>query len=254
MPKRPGSPLEPENNRKGPRFFAESRNKLENDIPPLGDQSSTIQHQGEPEGGNEEPSSPPPSSMNEQGSEQEPDLQQLLSVEGLNTREEIEARFHAIARQLFANYRIRIQPGNTKSESNSVAAGEADKNEKGPCVELQLMEIEFYLISPNVHEDPYCHGSLEQTRSGCWYVCVPSFMSLLLINTGTFIVPRSGQRLQHTRRPLVVNTVAGVVKDLILRLVLPFNQRRGRSRTSYGPTNLEEESYFVQFVSSQQEL
>jgi hypothetical protein len=100
-------------------------------------------------------------------------LAQLLSFEGLKTSEEIATRFHIIAQELFANYKIRIQPGDKQLNSNPPAAALGGTKEQPPCVELQLMEMEFYLISPDVHEDPYCHGSIEQTHSGCWSVACP---------------------------------------------------------------------------------
>lgn len=173
MPKRPGSPLEPENARKGSRFFTESQTIPGQGLPPANDALTDLEEQTQSEVVPEGPSEPillPKSEDKKEKEKDDLDLAQLLSFEELKTPEEIATRFHVIAQELFTNYRIRIHPGDKKLKQDPVAAALAGSKEQAPYTELQLMEIEFYLISPNVHEDPYCHGSAEQMVSGRWSV------------------------------------------------------------------------------------
>ena len=169
MPKRPGSPLEPENARKGSRFFTESQTMPEQGLPPANDGLTDVQKRTLTEVVPEGPSEPLLLPKGKDKKEKDDiELAQLLSFEELKTPEEIATRFHAIAQELFTNYRIRIQPGDKNLKQDPVAAAPVGSKEQVQYTELQLMEIEFYLISPGVHEDPYCHGSTEQMYSGHW--------------------------------------------------------------------------------------
>jgi hypothetical protein len=171
MPKRLGSPLEPENARKGSRFFTEPQTMPGQSLPPASDAPTDVQEQTRTEVVPEGPSEPHLLPKSEDKKEKDDiELAQLLSFEELKTPEEIATRFHVIARELFTNYRIRIQSGDKNLKQDSTAAAPVGSKEQVPYTELQLMEIEFYLINPNVHEDPYCHGSMEQMYSGHWSV------------------------------------------------------------------------------------
>ena len=169
MPKRPGSPLEPENARKGSRFFTESQTMSGQGLPPANEGLTDVQERTLTEVVTEGPSEPLLLPKGEDKKEKDDiELAQLLSFEELKTPEEIATRFHDIAQELFTNYRIRIQPGDKNLEQDPVETAPVGSKDQVQYTELQLMEIEFYLISPNVHEDPYCHGSAEQMYSGRW--------------------------------------------------------------------------------------
>jgi hypothetical protein len=129
-----------------------------------------VQEQTRSEVGAEGPSEPLLLPKGEDKEKGEIGLAQLLSVEELKTPEEIARRFHVIAHEIFTNYRIRIHPRGKNLKQEPVAAALVGPKGQLAYTELQLMEIEFYLISPNVHEDPYCHGSMEQMYSGRWSV------------------------------------------------------------------------------------
>jgi hypothetical protein len=108
----------------------------------------------------------------------------------LQSQDEVKARFEKLAMTLFSNYRLRVSRSKDnvrrkkaaaiaqveqQAEGGVVAANEEEVEEveeRLDHTDLQIMEMEFYLISPDVHEDPFCHGSMEQVRSGCWYVPV----------------------------------------------------------------------------------
>jgi hypothetical protein len=171
MPKRPGSPLEPENVRKGSHFFTESETIPGQALPPANDALTDVQEQTQPEVVADGPSEPLLLPKSEDKKEKdEIELAQLLSFEELKTPEEIATRFHVIAQELFTNYRIRLQPGDKNLKQDPAAVALVGSKEQVLYTERQLMEMEFYLISPNVHEDPYCHGSTEQMYSGRWSV------------------------------------------------------------------------------------
>ena len=158
-PKRPGSPLESQNTRRGPNFSSENHTLPEASIPVVvNTQDSQLENSAE---------LPTIPSQTADSSGDAEELSHLLSLEGLKSHEEIEARFHLIAQELLSNYRIRIRRENSSTKGESTETTTED-TEEWSDVDLELMEMEFYLISPNVHEDPYCHGSLEQTKSGCW--------------------------------------------------------------------------------------
>ncbi|KIM27793.1 hypothetical protein M408DRAFT_16457 [Serendipita vermifera MAFF 305830] len=161
MPKRPGSPLEAQNTRKVSRFPSETQVLPEQSVNPEDERN------GQPTQVTAEASLESAETIETEDKMQK--LSDLLSFEGLKTHEEIHARFHLLAHELLYNYRIRIRrQNNNTEEGNTEETGNPPENAYSD-VELQLMEMEFYLIIPGVHEDPYCHGSLEQTKSGCWY-------------------------------------------------------------------------------------
>lgn len=147
MSKRPGSPLESRSPSKIYHFF---KSKSVHDAKAALKKSSVDAVSVESENADNQ-------STNIQESESE-NLEQLLCFDSVSSEAEVDTRFEQIARLLFSDYRIRIQKPVASSE------------ERKEYVDLQLLEMEFYLISPNVHEDPFCHGSAEQARSGCWSV------------------------------------------------------------------------------------
>lgn len=146
MSKRPGSPLESSGPSKIYHFF---KSKSVHDARAVPKDSSvdaeTVEDANTDSGG---------TSMQVLGSKE---LEDLLCFDSVSSEAEVDARFARIAQLLFSDYRIRIQKASSSRE------------ETRDYVDLQLLEMEFYLISPNVHEDPFCHGSPEQARSGCWY-------------------------------------------------------------------------------------
>ncbi|KAI6043724.1 hypothetical protein EDC04DRAFT_2951858 [Pisolithus marmoratus] len=77
-------------------------------------------------------------------------LTSLLDLSALTTRDDISARFDAIARELLCNYVVTIV-------------------HNGVPTDYEILELEFYLQKVGCHEDPFTHGSFEQERSGQWY-------------------------------------------------------------------------------------
>lgn len=152
MPKRPGSPLEPPGSSKLMKHFTKreaqsAKTATTKNTEPLSNAAIagdiTTAESAEAETKNDPPV----------------DLSQLLSLDGLRTPEEVDARFEIIANALFNDYRLKIHrvPKDGSSET---------KHSKDTY--FQVMEMEFYLIMPGIHEDPFCHGSVEQEQSGIW--------------------------------------------------------------------------------------
>jgi hypothetical protein len=189
MPKRPGSPLESSGATKITKFFGakptRSLDKAQETHSTNGTSSAPIVLD-DVASNDEQPEDLP----------SEP-LEQLLSVEGLATLEELDARFELIARTLFTKYILRVERPSknkvkqtvaseleklptTQDAANADADAEVevvDATAKGKLKEeatqtdhtdLEILEMEFYLIAPEVHEDPFCHGSVEQKESGQW--------------------------------------------------------------------------------------
>lgn len=77
------------------------------------------------------------------------DLPSLLDFTHANTTSEISLRFDQLGAALLHDYRIVANSGKKKSE-------------------YEILELEFYLIKPGCHEDPFTHGAEEQRRSGNW--------------------------------------------------------------------------------------
>lgn len=82
--------------------------------------------------------------------ESERDLQKLLDLSKIETLSKIAERFRHIAQTLLYDYRLCV---------------ECD----GAMTEFQLLEIEFYLYSAGIHEDPFCHAHNGQSIPGQWY-------------------------------------------------------------------------------------
>jgi hypothetical protein len=152
MPKRPGSPLEPPGSSKLTKYFTKreaqpAKTATTKSAEPLSDaaiaRDTTTAESPEAETKNDPPV----------------DLSQLLSLDGLTTPEEVEARFQLIANALFNDYRLKI---------HRVPKDGSSETKQSKDTYLQVMEMEFYLIMPGVHEDPFCHGSVEQEQSGIW--------------------------------------------------------------------------------------
>ncbi|KDQ14155.1 hypothetical protein BOTBODRAFT_159695 [Botryobasidium botryosum FD-172 SS1] len=78
------------------------------------------------------------------------DLLQLLDFRGISSHHEISERFEKIASALFHKYRLHLTTASSKEE-------------------YEILELEFYLQIEGVHEDPFCHGTNEQTVAGNWY-------------------------------------------------------------------------------------
>ncbi len=91
--------------------------------------------------------------LDDQPSSQNPDgnlaLPSLLDFTNANTTSEISLRFDQLGTALLHDYHIVATSGKKKSE-------------------YEILELEFYLIKPGPHEDPFTHGSEEQRRSGKW--------------------------------------------------------------------------------------
>ncbi|KAH8092514.1 hypothetical protein BXZ70DRAFT_457683 [Cristinia sonorae] len=78
------------------------------------------------------------------------DLLALLDVSTITSATDIDHRFHQIANTLLHGYHLVCSSG-TKVDT------------------FEVLEIEFYLLQPRCHEDPFTHGSTEQQHSGRWY-------------------------------------------------------------------------------------
>ena len=155
MSKRPGSPLESSGPSKIYHFF---ESKSVHDAKATPNKNSSVVDAGSVEDKNAD-NQLPKTEDSEPGK-----LEQLLCFDSVSSEAEVDARFVRIAHELLSsNYRIRIQKSGPSSDGTQ------------DYVDLQLLEIEFYLISPNVHEDPFCHGSPEQARAGCWSVILLTF-------------------------------------------------------------------------------
>ncbi|KAF8525557.1 hypothetical protein BU17DRAFT_41760 [Hysterangium stoloniferum] len=77
-------------------------------------------------------------------------LPDLLDVSIVKNHAELSGRFSAIAEALLLEYHLRIEY-------------------EGTVTDFEILEIEFYLYLPDVHEDPFCHGHDDQTASAQWY-------------------------------------------------------------------------------------
>lgn len=78
------------------------------------------------------------------------ELSRLLDLTSLTSSNAILDRFSAIAETLLTQFHLCVS---TPSGSTTV---------------YEILELEFYLIKPGCHEDPFTHGSDEQRRSGHW--------------------------------------------------------------------------------------
>ena len=76
-------------------------------------------------------------------------LMDLIDMSSLSSEshDDIQARFHEIARSLFHEHVLVIVPSGSDPAS---------------CVFYELLEVEFYLRKPGCHEDPFIHGTEEQ--------------------------------------------------------------------------------------------
>ena len=81
-------------------------------------------------------------------------LLSLLDFTSLTTHDGISARFDAIAEEILRHFLLRI--------ACPRAGGAID------YTDYEVLELEFYLHMPGVHEDPFTHGSDEQRQSGRW--------------------------------------------------------------------------------------
>ena len=79
------------------------------------------------------------------------DLPILLDFTHANSTSEISARFDQLGTALLHDYQIVAIHGTNNRQSL-----------------YEVLELEFYLIKPGSHEDPFTHGSEEQRRSGRW--------------------------------------------------------------------------------------
>lgn len=98
---------------------------------------------------NVEPANPTPSST----SSIQPtsrSLSHLLDLTGLNTQPSITARFDEIAQSLILRHHLNLTNGQTSED-------------------YSILEVEFYLLKPGLHVDPFTHGAEEQRRAGRWY-------------------------------------------------------------------------------------
>lgn len=79
-----------------------------------------------------------------------------LDLSYFKTPSEIGERFTELAECLLLHYKLCID----------YADGGASNQVK--TFEFQMLEIEFYLYFPDIHEDPFCHSHINQTKSGQW--------------------------------------------------------------------------------------
>ncbi|KAI6042270.1 hypothetical protein EDC04DRAFT_2866869 [Pisolithus marmoratus] len=93
------------------------------------------------------PDSPEHSGSNSDTQVPETPLTSLLDLSALITRDDISARFDAIARELLCNYVLTIV-------------------HNGVSIDYEIFELEFYLQKSGCHEDPFTHGKF---RAGAKY-------------------------------------------------------------------------------------
>ncbi|KAH8814574.1 hypothetical protein DL96DRAFT_1534931 [Flagelloscypha sp. PMI_526] len=74
----------------------------------------------------------------------------LLDVSSLKTQPELQDRFEEIAKALLNDIHLVVVDNDKETA-------------------LELLEIEFYLIYPGIHDDPFTHGGREQGVTGNWY-------------------------------------------------------------------------------------
>ncbi|KAI0076947.1 hypothetical protein K474DRAFT_1597086 [Panus rudis PR-1116 ss-1] len=77
-------------------------------------------------------------------------LRDLLDFSDVTTFDGVGIRFEEIAKQIIHGHILVVATGATH-------------------LEFEVLELEFYLIVPGIHEDPFTHGSNEQAHSGRWY-------------------------------------------------------------------------------------
>lgn len=77
------------------------------------------------------------------------DLLALLDFSDVTSHATVDARFQEIASKLLRDYLLVYSTPSSEST-------------------FEVLEIEFYLIKPQTHEDPFTHGSEEQSQSGRW--------------------------------------------------------------------------------------
>lgn len=80
-------------------------------------------------------------------------LKDLFALQNLKNAAQVQERFEELASVIFSQYRLRV----TRRKENALVH-----------TDLQLLEIEFYLISTGVHDDPFTHGAAEQRYNLCW--------------------------------------------------------------------------------------
>ena len=76
-------------------------------------------------------------------------LQDLLDLKGAS-HEELDERFQSIANLILCHYELIV--GSSSGETRRYT----------------VLELEFYLWMPGLHEDPYTHGSEGQRRPAQW--------------------------------------------------------------------------------------
>jgi hypothetical protein len=79
-------------------------------------------------------------------------LPALLDFSSLTTQAQITARFGDIADALLRDYHVVVYANDAIVDR------------------YELLEVEFYLFMPGVHEDPFTHSSEEQKICGRWFV------------------------------------------------------------------------------------
>lgn len=82
-------------------------------------------------------------------------LASLLDFTALCSDTDISDRFGDIARSLLYNHTLAI--------TSNLSTGPT-------TAEYEFLEVEFYLRKADVHEDPFTHGTQEQSNSGRWQV------------------------------------------------------------------------------------
>ncbi|GJJ14512.1 hypothetical protein Clacol_008776 [Clathrus columnatus] len=88
-------------------------------------------------------------------------LSDALDFSNIKTSSGINERFSELAESLLLHHNLCIEYIDNYDHDDARSSTE--------IFEFQLLEIEFYLYSPNVHEDPFCHGHVNQTKAGQWY-------------------------------------------------------------------------------------
>lgn len=90
------------------------------------------------------------------------DLQNLLDISALQSQAELRTRFDELGAALLKDFCLVVHRESTHTS-----------------VELDILECEFYLWhdSDGLHEDPFTHGSLEQSVSGRWCVLYLALLS-----------------------------------------------------------------------------
>lgn len=78
-------------------------------------------------------------------------LQKLLDFTKPDNLSDISDQFNKVANALLHDFHLVVKRGDTETQ-------------------FQILELEFYLLKSDCHEDPFTHGTEEQKVGGRWCV------------------------------------------------------------------------------------